>query len=118
MRRINTARQLPLTLLAIAYNAKLHLRNFDSRSTWQSPDDPGRTSDGGTRQDVGSGRLDDAARAGWLYYVAGNTQDQIAAKLGVSRQSRNGWSRLPYRKVWSRSGSTIRSPPVSTWPQG
>jgi DNA-binding transcriptional regulator LsrR (DeoR family) len=32
-------------------------------------------------------RLDDAARAGWLYYVAGNTQDQIAAKLGLSRQS-------------------------------
>jgi DNA-binding transcriptional regulator LsrR (DeoR family) len=39
------------------------------------------------RQDAGSARLDDAARAGWLYYVAGNTQDQIAAKLGVSRQS-------------------------------
>ncbi len=34
-----------------------------------------------------NGKLDDAARAGWLYYVAGNTQDQIAAKLGVSRQS-------------------------------
>lgn len=32
-------------------------------------------------------RLDDAARAGWLYYVAGNTQDDIARKLGVSRQS-------------------------------
>lgn len=32
-------------------------------------------------------RLDEAARAAWLYYVAGNTQDQIAAKLGVSRQS-------------------------------
>lgn len=32
-------------------------------------------------------KLDDAARAGWLYYVAGNTQDQIAEKLGVSRQS-------------------------------
>lgn len=32
-------------------------------------------------------RLDDAARAGWLYYVAGNTQDQIAAKIGVSRQT-------------------------------
>ncbi|WP_157018918.1 sugar-binding transcriptional regulator [Mesorhizobium xinjiangense] len=32
-------------------------------------------------------RLDDAARAGWLYYIGGNTQDQIAAKLGVSRQS-------------------------------
>ena len=35
----------------------------------------------------GHSRFDDAARAGWLYYVAGNTQDQIAAKLGVSRQS-------------------------------
>ncbi len=32
-------------------------------------------------------KLDDAARAGWLYYIAGNTQDEIARKLGVSRQS-------------------------------
>lgn len=32
-------------------------------------------------------RLDDAARAGWLYYVAGNTQDEIARKMGVSRQT-------------------------------
>lgn len=32
-------------------------------------------------------RLDEAARAGWLYYIAGNTQDEIARKLGVSRQS-------------------------------
>ncbi len=32
-------------------------------------------------------RLDDAARAGWLYYVAGNTQDEIAQKMGVSRQT-------------------------------
>jgi len=32
-------------------------------------------------------RLDDAARAGWLYYIAGNTQDEIAKKLGVSRQA-------------------------------
>ncbi len=32
-------------------------------------------------------RLDDAARAGWLYYVARNTQDEIARKLGVSRQT-------------------------------
>lgn len=39
------------------------------------------------RQEGGNARHDDAARAGWLYYVAGNTQDQIAAKLGVSRQS-------------------------------
>ena len=39
------------------------------------------------RQESVNARHDDAARAGWLYYVAGNTQDQIAAKLGVSRQS-------------------------------
>lgn len=30
-------------------------------------------------------RLDAAARAGWLYFIAGNTQDEIARKLGVSR---------------------------------
>ena len=30
-------------------------------------------------------RLDDAARAGWLYFVAGNTQGEIAKKLNVSR---------------------------------
>ncbi len=40
-----------------------------------------------TKNDTESQRLDDAARAGWLYYVAGNTQDEIAVKLGVSRQS-------------------------------
>ena len=34
-----------------------------------------------------SARLDEAARAGWLYYVAGNTQDEIARKLGISRQA-------------------------------
>lgn len=39
------------------------------------------------RPDGESSRLDDAARAGWLYYIAGNTQDEIAAKLGVSRQT-------------------------------
>lgn len=32
-------------------------------------------------------RLEDAARAAWLYYVAKNTQDEIAQKLEVSRQS-------------------------------
>ena len=32
-------------------------------------------------------RLEDAARAGWLYYVASNSQDEIARKLGVSRQA-------------------------------
>ena len=39
------------------------------------------------RSETGNNRLDDAARAGWLYYIAGNTQEEIAAKLGVSRQS-------------------------------
>ena len=29
---------------------------------------------------------DEAARAGWLYYVAGMTQDQLASELVVSRQ--------------------------------
>ncbi|OQM73769.1 sugar-binding transcriptional regulator [Manganibacter manganicus] len=40
-----------------------------------------------SRQESGATRLDDAARAGWLYYVAGNTQDQIATTLGISRQT-------------------------------
>lgn len=39
------------------------------------------------RQETSGNRLDDAARAGWLYYVAGNNQEQIARKLGVSRQT-------------------------------
>ena len=39
------------------------------------------------KSDADSDRLDDAARAGWLYYIAGNTQDEIAQKLGVSRQT-------------------------------
>lgn len=41
----------------------------------------------GKTRDEDLSRLDDAARAGWLYYVAGNTQEEIAAKLGTSRQS-------------------------------
>ena len=32
-------------------------------------------------------RLDQAARAAWFYYIAGNTQDEVATKLGVSRQT-------------------------------
>nr|WP_026198305.1 sugar-binding transcriptional regulator [Wenxinia marina] len=32
-------------------------------------------------------RLDEAARAAWLSYVAGKTQDEIAEIMGVSRQS-------------------------------
>ena len=30
-------------------------------------------------------RLDEAARAGWLYFIAGHTQDEIAKMLKVSR---------------------------------
>jgi DNA-binding transcriptional regulator LsrR (DeoR family) len=37
--------------------------------------------------EIDAKRLEDAARAGWLYYIAGNTQDEIANKLGISRQS-------------------------------
>ena len=29
-------------------------------------------------------KLDLAAHAAWLYYIAGNTQEEIAAKLNVS----------------------------------
>ena len=32
-------------------------------------------------------KLDLAARAAWLYYIADNTQDEIATKLDVSRQT-------------------------------
>lgn len=39
-----------------------------------------------SRPDLDPTLHDDAARAGWLYYVGGLTQDQIAAELGVSRQ--------------------------------
>src|SRR5262245_3545441 len=46
-----------------------------------------RTGQTMSKPEITTTRLDDAARAGWLYYVAGNTQDEIAAKLGISRQS-------------------------------
>ncbi|MFL9503658.1 sugar-binding transcriptional regulator [Rhodopseudomonas palustris] len=39
-----------------------------------------------TRPDPEPSLQDEAARAGWLYYVGGLTQDQIAQDLGVSRQ--------------------------------
>ena len=37
-------------------------------------------------EDSGATRRDQAARAAWLYYVGGMTQDQIAQELGISRQ--------------------------------
>lgn len=39
-----------------------------------------------SRTDPEPSLQDEAARAGWLYYVGGMTQDQIAAELGISRQ--------------------------------
>ncbi len=36
---------------------------------------------------INNARLEDAAKAGWLYYIAQNTQDEIAKKMGLSRQS-------------------------------
>ena len=41
----------------------------------------------GAQSSEASDRLDLAARAGWLYYVAGRKQDEIATVLGVSRQT-------------------------------
>lgn len=38
------------------------------------------------RDDDAATPLDQAARAAWLYYVGGATQDQIAAEMGISRQ--------------------------------
>ena len=35
----------------------------------------------------GTGRLDTAARAAWLYYVGRRTQEEIAERLGLSRQA-------------------------------
>src|ERR1700744_4361617 len=37
--------------------------------------------------DNDTSRLDEAARAGWLYFIAGHTQDEIAKMLQVSRAS-------------------------------
>jgi DNA-binding transcriptional regulator LsrR (DeoR family) len=39
------------------------------------------------RQQRRERKLDQAARAAWLYFVAGNTQDEVARKLNVSRQA-------------------------------
>jgi DNA-binding transcriptional regulator LsrR (DeoR family) len=46
---------------------------------------PDRERSGEERPNGDRSRLDDAARAGWLYYIAGNTQDEIAKTLKVSR---------------------------------
>jgi DNA-binding transcriptional regulator LsrR (DeoR family) len=38
-----------------------------------------------TRVPKQTNKLDLAARAAWLYYASGNTQEEIAAKLNLSR---------------------------------
>ncbi|MEO1069211.1 MAG: sugar-binding transcriptional regulator [Cyanobacteria bacterium J06638_6] len=43
--------------------------------------------DGRRPAQQGHRKLDLAAHAAWLYYIAGNTQEEIAAKLNVSRQA-------------------------------
>jgi DNA-binding transcriptional regulator LsrR (DeoR family) len=71
-----------------ATNRQLRPDKFPAKVIASAKNGPGGTAGiMNTRQETGGGRLDDAARAGWLYYVAGNTQDQIAGKLGVSRQT-------------------------------
>ena len=47
----------------------------------------GRGGGGGGSLERQERRLDLAARAAWLYYIAGNTQDEIAGKLNISRQA-------------------------------
>jgi DNA-binding transcriptional regulator LsrR (DeoR family) len=39
----------------------------------------------GSEADRSSRKMDQAARAAWLYYVGGHTQDEIAVRLNVSR---------------------------------
>ena len=45
------------------------------------------------KPDSEASRLDEAARAGWLYYIAGNTQDEIAGSSAFRARRRSGWCR-------------------------
>src|SRR4029453_14440307 len=62
------------------------------------------------KPDSEANRLDEAARAGWLYYIAGNTQDEIAVKLGVSRQTAQ---RLVSLAVSQRLIKVRLAPPIA-----
>src|ERR1700690_2343846 len=42
---------------------------------------------GASRRGQAGDRLEQAARAAWLYYIGGRTQDEIAAELTISRQA-------------------------------
>jgi DNA-binding transcriptional regulator LsrR (DeoR family) len=66
--------------------ARLGNRVVREHSSARGPDDwSGRLDSGRTQRQ--ERKLDQAARAAWLYYVGGNTQDEIAGKLNVSRQA-------------------------------
>ena len=58
----------------------------------------------------GGNRLDDAARAGWLCYVAGNAQDEMARKPSVVGQAellpRINERRGPSRRLVQRVART------------
>lgn len=58
--------------------ARRRVRAVPSLHRAQQPEGP-------TMSDAEDSRLDEAARAGWLYYIAGRTQDDIARTLNVSR---------------------------------
>ena len=53
-----------------------------------------------------------AARAAWLSFVGGLTQDQIAAELGISTSVCSALWRAPLPKGWCGCASTTRLPTV------
>ncbi len=53
-------------------------------------------------------RLEQAARAAWLSYVGGRTQDEIATQLGVSRLVYSVYWHSRGRNDWSRSALIIQ----------
>jgi DNA-binding transcriptional regulator LsrR (DeoR family) len=61
--------------------------------------------------DPDSSRLDDAARAGWLYFVAGLNQEEIAQELNVSRTSAQ---RLVSRALTERLITFRLNHPIAT----
>ena len=86
-------------------------------------DEQGEKLKGGARTQVSkpevtTTKLDDAARAGWLYYVAGNTQEEIARSSAFRARPLSAWCRWQCQRAWSRSGSTIRLAVVSILPRG
>ena len=78
MDRCHTSSRIARTDLQF-YNGGISYQHICNRT--------GDVLDSGDLVDKHQRKLDLAARAAWLYYVANNTQDEIAAKLHVSRQA-------------------------------